>query len=70
MIEDIYTKVEPLPGKIHGFTKKGFNCYTVVLNANDSEARRLEAYNHEIRHIRRDDFDSEKGIQLIEDETH
>ena len=71
MTEEIYVKVVSMPGKFHGLTHVDPDgSYTILLNENDSEARRLKAYKHELDHIRRGDFDSDAGIQQIELEAH
>ncbi len=71
MTDEIYVKVVPLPGKVHGFTHvEPDGSYTVVVNENDSEARRMKAYQHEVDHIRRGDFDRDADVQQVEMEAH
>jgi len=66
----ISTVLYPLPGTVRGYTvlKDGF--YTVVINENLSEAARLRAYWHEVKHIECGDYDKKCSAELIEIHAH
>lgn len=71
MTDEIYVKVVDLPGKVHGFTHvEPDGSYTIIVNANDCEARRMKAYRHEVDHIKRGDFDFGRDVQEVEMEAH
>lgn len=71
MTDEIYVKVVDLPGKVHGFTHvEPDGSYTIIVNANDCEARRMKAYRHEVDHIKRGDFDFGRDVQAVEMEAH
>lgn len=54
--DDIRVVVADMPSTIHGYTifKDGF--YTIVINDNISYEMKRIAYQHEMSHIRKNDF--------------
>lgn len=62
---------EPLPRTIHGVcAKESDNQYIILINADMSDEQQTKSLQHEILHIKRHDFDSNKPIQEIEAEVH
>ena len=66
MTEAVYTHLLPLPMRVKGYTVLMEDTYTVVINSNLSDQARLEAYRHEIDHIRKDDFRKSDNVNAIE----
>ena len=59
-----------LPPKIHACVVRK-DCYnTIMINEGLSAEGRLNAYRHELEHIRRGDFDSDLTAGEIEMEVH
>ena len=70
-MEEIYTKLLNLPTSIHGYTVRDRNGdYAIILNAKLSQEDRVEAYWHEMKHIKRGDFQKECHADLIEIYAH
>jgi hypothetical protein len=44
--------------------------YTIVINENLCQAKRIKAYRHEMYHIEHDDFFSGRDVSDIEREAH
>lgn len=66
-LDDIRVVMQPLPGSIKAFCrrmKSGRIC--VVINSYLDNQGKRKALDHELEHIRRDDFDSEAPVYLIE----
>lgn len=67
----IYTYTYPLPGAIRAFTvDNGDGTFSVVINESLSKECQLKAYEHELMHIERGDFDSERSADEIESDAH
>lgn len=66
MTEAVYTYLLPMPMKIKGYTVLMEDTYTIVINSNLSNRARLEAYQHEIEHIKKDDFRKKDSVNAIE----
>lgn len=66
------TRIIPIPDtRVRGFTICDVNGdFNIYINANASDAMQRQAYDHEIRHIRRGDFDSGMTADEIEREVH
>ena len=59
-----------MPAKIKSqITKNEDGSFSVFINAGLNYESRLEAYKHELRHIKQDDFDK-VDVQEIESEAH
>lgn len=69
MIEAVYTHLLPLPMRVKGYTVLMDDVYTVVINSNLSDQARLEAYRHELDHIKGDDLRSEGPADHIEQQA-
>lgn len=70
MTEDINVIVMNMEYGLHGHTCRNHDgSHTIFLNSRDSRERQLKAYDHELRHIKRGDFDK-YDIQQIEYEAH
>ena len=62
--------LENAPAGFHGMLVRNEDeSYTILLDPNDTQERRLEAYQHELRHILNWDF-AKADIQLIEKNNH
>ena len=70
MTEAVYTHLLPLPMRVKGYTVLMEDTYTIVINSNLSDQARLEAYRHEIDHIRKDDFHRNDSVNDIERGAH
>lgn len=70
MIEEISVIAMPLPGSIRAFVVKKGDYYTICVREDMTRAERLEAYQHEIDHIRRGDYDSCLDADMIEVNAH
>jgi hypothetical protein len=69
-MNEIITRLADLPTAIPAYTlltKDGD--FVVVLNARMSHDRRIEAYRHELKHIKGYDF-SKENVELIEIHAH
>ena len=55
-----------MPCRIHGMIRENEDgSYTVILNSRDSRERNMKAYQHELKHLFRGDFQRDE-IQDIE----
>ena len=70
MIEEVNSRLMPLPGSIGGFVVKKDMCYTIVVNECMSDEARLRFYLDEMDHIRNGDLDSEEAVDEIEIRAH
>ena len=65
---DYWVRYVSLPLKVHGITvqdEDGF--YNIYINRDQSEEIQREAYDHEIEHIMRRDFDrSDLPLEIVE----
>lgn len=68
--DQISCRLMPLPPRIKAFTVKHEEFYTVIVSEALSASERLSAWCHEVEHIRRGDFDSERSADLIEVYAH
>ncbi len=63
-----------LPPRIKGMLVKTFDeeeCYTIVLNSRLSAEQNRETYEHEMRHLKENDFDqADKDVDQIEMVRH
>jgi len=56
-----------LPVSVRGFVRENPDLsYTIVLNARLSRENLMRVYRHELRHIRRNDFDRPETADHIE----
>lgn len=68
MTIDLY-KVADLPPKVHGAVTRDGDRYTILLNANDTPARQLAAFLHEMTHIYCGDLAAGGDVEEIERRT-
>ena len=62
--------IMPLEYGMHGVSVLNHDgSITVFLNSRDSHERRLKAFQHELKHIKRRDFEK-NDVQEIEHEAH
>ena len=66
---DVFVRTCKLPDKVQAFTMPGYDGMNVYISEDLDEAQRLAAYEHELRHIERDDFGKD-NVQLIENHAH
>ena len=60
-----------LPCKIRGFTSRNeYGEYLIVLNARLDAAHQVQAYEHEISHIRLHDYENANDVDEIEYKRH
>lgn len=62
--DDVRVVVADMPSTIHGYTicKDGF--YTIVLNDSLSYEMKQNAYDHEMSHIRKNDFQGSSADRI------
>lgn len=68
-MDNIYTYVVPLPAGVNEAVLSCADGYTVYIDDSLTEAERVEAYNHAVRHIYDQDFEK-MDVQEIETNTH
>ena len=68
---DVFVYMMDLPTSTDGFTRYNAedDTYTIVLNSRSAYSRRVRAYDHEVRHIMRGDF-QRHDVQAIEYDCH
>ena len=70
-MEDIYAVLVDLPTTIRGYTIRDKNGdFCIVINARISQENRVEAYEHEMKHIKQGDFQRSTPADLIEIYAH
>lgn len=72
MVENVTTVYKNLPSSVYAFTMyhSADDWYTIVLNSRKSEEQLKKSFEHEINHIKNNDFAHNKNINLIELITH
>lgn len=68
-MDEIYVYCVPLPASIHEIVTPCADGYTVYIADWLDDQKRLEAYNHALRHITNHDFER-TDVQQIEGECH
>ena len=70
MAEIITMFLRKAPASFHGScVLNEDDTYTIILDPNDTRERQLQAYMHELKHLRNGDFGRE-DIDQIEKEAH
>lgn len=70
-MDDIYTKLIDLPTRVRGYTVRDKNGdFCIVLNARINQESRIKTYEHEVKHIKRGDFQRCVSADLIEIYAH
>ena len=68
---DIITRLYDMPTDIRSFVRHNpDDTYTIVINSRLNIESRRKRYIHELRHIRRGDFDREETADRIEKRAH
>ena len=63
--------IKGFPESVYGLcSKRSDSLYWILINADKSKEQQEETLQHEILHIKRNDFDSNKPVQEIEAEVH
>ena len=71
MTLDVNVVLADLPGTISAYTVANPDLsYTIVLNSRLNHERQLQAYGHEINHIKNGDYDRKVSADLIECYAH
>lgn len=72
MIDNCNIVYKNLPVKIKGFAMHDAvdDFYTIVLNSRHSSNLLEKTFEHELKHIVKDDFILSKDVNLIETNTH
>lgn len=65
-MSDIRTVYADMPATVKAYTIFYDGFYTIVLNQNLSRAQNMKSYLHEIEHVKRGDYDSDKTADQIE----
>lgn len=67
MTPDVNTLEYDLPVSVAGYTVlNADSSYTVVLNSRLTFERRMQAYQHEMKHILTGDYDRKVDVDMIE----
>lgn len=69
-MQEIYVEYHDLPTTIRGFSRETSEGYVIVINSRMSSDMQLRAYKHELEHIKNDDFNSHKSVDVIEALRH
>ncbi len=70
-MDNIISKMVNMPTTIKSYVVcTADNDFCIVLNANHSFETLMEAYQHELKHIRNGDYDKKGDIDFIEINTH
>lgn len=70
-MNDVFVYLIDMPCKVHEVvTPSEDGSYTIYLNARLDYCGRVKAYNHAMRHIEHNDFESEEDIGIIETRAH
>ena len=70
-MNDVYVYLIDMPCKAHEVVTPCLDGgYTVYINSRLSYQGRIRAYNHAMKHIENNDFESEEDIQTIEARAH
>lgn len=67
---DIYVYEYPLPGVNEVVRQNEDGSYTILISDSLQKLQQLEALNHAIRHIVREDWNGEQPVGTIERECH
>ena len=68
-MEDVYVYPADLPPKIKALSTPCLDGFTVYVNVNLDPREQIEAYEHEMEHIRNNDFEKH-NVQAIESVAH
>ena len=71
-MSNIYVYLIDLPACVNESIISGVDSFTIYINKNLSESKRIDAFNHALRHIEMGhfDIDCDKSVQEMEYEAH
>ena len=71
-VNDVYIEIiDTMPSGIHSqYRENDDGSYNVFLRFSDSAERQMQAYKHELEHIKNDDLHNEGSVQIIEMKAH
>lgn len=70
-MDEIIKRVLDLPDGVYGLTVRDLEGdYNIYISSRMSYDRQLETYEHELEHIKRDDFHTSRAVGLIEILAH
>ncbi len=70
-MDEIIKRVLDLPDGVYGYTVRDLEGdYNIYISSRMSYERQLETYEHELEHIRGDDFNRKTAVGLIEILAH
>ena len=68
--DSVIVKLLDLPYAVHGLLRQNEDSsYTILLNSRDSLERNRQAYQHELKHLSRNDFQP-GDVSVQEKEAH
>lgn len=71
MTPDVNVSIIDMPVSIPAFVKANSDgSYSIVLNARHTRERRLQSYEHELKHIQNGDYDKKCNADIIEFYAH
>lgn len=70
MTEEIRVYQVEMPAHIKGYTVLKDGYYTIVINSILARQQQLKVYEHELSHIKNNDFEKDSPADLIEYEAH
>ena len=69
-MNDYYVRVIGLPRTVDGVTvPNGDGSFSIYINARLSERQQRETLEHELRHVERDHFYTDRDLRLVEQEA-
>ena len=68
-MDDVYVRIVKLPSQVRGLSMPGLDGMNVYISEDLDENQRLEAYDHEMKHIVNGDFEK-TDVQEIESRCH
>lgn len=70
-MDDVFVRVIDMPADVNGFVLPGADGYNVYLSSRLDRQGRIKTYEHELRHIRRGDYEKlNPDVQEIESDAH
>ena len=70
-MDEVFIKLADFPTNIHGYTVR--DCegdYNIFINSRITREEQILAYNHELKHIQGDDYNTKGSVDLIEIHVH
>jgi Zn-dependent peptidase ImmA (M78 family) len=70
MTEEIRVFQAEMPARIRGYTVYKDGYYTIIINSILDRSQQIKEYEHELKHIARQDHESALPADMIEIECH